>query len=239
MASFTANQQTGVNPIEIPQYPCNPADPVDLLVVQLVAAGTGTAGDVLEYMQNGLGIEYWSNPFSATLPAADSSNAGELTIARSIRRTAPRSGLTARGTGERQPHEARVHRGPNVQNSTYGTFPRTSAATPAAAGAAALVLESGLATTPAQLKTYLLDSAAVDRGTAGTDNTYGWGEGVLPAAPGTPSYPRPRGATPMRVSIRPLVPAMRLSQPHARRSARIPILLATLGQLAVSHGGNA
>ena len=65
------------------------------------------------------------------------------------------------------------------------------------------MLEAGLATTPAQLKTYLLNSAAVDRGTAGTDNTYGWGELVLPAAPGTPAYPRPRGATPMRVSFVP------------------------------------
>ena len=50
----------------------------------------------------------------------------------------------------------------------------TSAATPVVAG---------LAHTPAELKSYLLTQATVDRGAAGTDNTYGAGELILPDPP--------------------------------------------------------
>jgi hypothetical protein len=64
-----------------------------------------------------------------------------------------------------------------------GCFAGTSASTPATAGAAALVLGAGLASTPAQLRTYLLDNATVDRGAAGSDNVYGRGELILPAPP--------------------------------------------------------
>ena len=204
MASSTANQQTGANPIEITQYPCNNADPVDYLVIEKVADGSGTAGDVLEYMQNGLGVEYWQNPFSVGGPASDSASAGEVTVGA----IDPPNGTTIGAYSSIGPtNDLRtkpdVAAAANVQNHTSGSFAGTSAATPAAAGAAALVLQAGLATTPATLKTYLLNSATVDRGPAGTDNTYGRGEVVLPTPPAIPGYPRPRGATPMRV---PFVP---------------------------------
>jgi hypothetical protein len=80
----------------------------------------------------------------------------------------------------------------------YGVncFNGTSASTPVVAGAVALILDASLATTPAQVKTYLLNNATVDRGTPGTDNIYGKGELILPAPPGAPT-PTPTGtATP-------------------------------------------
>src|SRR3990172_13363685 len=42
-------------------------------------------------------------------------------------------------------------------------------------GAAALIIEAGLASTPAQVKAHLI-GATVDRGSAGPDNDYGAGE---------------------------------------------------------------
>jgi hypothetical protein len=72
---------------------------------------------------------------------------------------------------------------------TYGTFSGTSASTPTAAGAAALIIGAGVATTPAQVKTYLLTNAAVDRGAAGPDNDFGAGEIVLPQPPPTACGP--------------------------------------------------
>ena len=80
LASGTANQQTGAPPIEIPHYSCNPSDPTDTLIVQRVAPGTGSTGDVLEWEQNGLSVEYWQNPYSAGSPAADTASPGGLTV---------------------------------------------------------------------------------------------------------------------------------------------------------------
>src|SRR5205085_1048850 len=66
-------------------------------------------------------------------------------------------------------------------------FNGTSAAAPAAAGAAALVKSAGLAATPAQVRSWLMTNATVDRGVAGSDNVYGAGELILPAPPPPPA----------------------------------------------------
>ena len=81
-----------------------------------------------------------------------------------------------------------------------GCFDGTSAATPVAAGAGALVLQAGLASTPAQLKTYLMTNAVVDRGVAGADRVYGSGELILPAPGSKPTVPGNVTATPLSSS---------------------------------------
>jgi subtilisin family serine protease len=61
-----------------------------------------------------------------------------------------------------------------VSNYTYGSFFGTSAASPHAAGAAALLLSEDPTRTADELQS-LLEGTAIDMGTAGKDNTYGSG----------------------------------------------------------------
>lgn len=177
------DQQSGASPIELLNGPCTNTD---YAAVKLYNAGGGTAGDVLELQVNGTGVEYWSNPYSAAVPASDSASAGAL----SIGAVDPAAGTTIASYSSRGPtNDGRTK--PDISAAACVTsfsyspscFNGTSAASPVAAGAAALVLGAGLTPTPAALKTYLLTNAFVDRGTAGTDNTYGVGELVLPAPP--------------------------------------------------------
>jgi subtilisin family serine protease len=64
-----------------------------------------------------------------------------------------------------------------------GRFTGTSAATPVAAGAAALVLQATPTLAPSDLMDWLRTNAVQDRGAPGPDNLYGVGELVLPAPP--------------------------------------------------------
>ncbi len=190
LSSGTGNQTAGALPIEVVTGNCTNTD---YLGVHLASAGSGTAGDILEFGVNGTGLEHWSNPNSATVPAADTSNAGALAIGA----IDPATGVVIAPYSSWGPtNDARVK--PDISAAscvTSFTYPSpscfngTSAATPVAAGAAAIVRGSGLATTPAAMKTYLLANAFVDRGAAGTDNTYGVGELILPTPPGPNTAP--------------------------------------------------
>jgi uncharacterized repeat protein (TIGR01451 family) len=182
------NDQTmGAPPLEL-DIPCEGA--VSYLAINLYAPGNGTPGDVLEFMTNGGGLEYWQNPYSASGPASDTASPGAL----SLGAVDPPLGTSIAPYSSRGPTNDALYGGtarikPDVSAAagmasyTYGTFSGTSASTPTAAGAAALIIEAGVATTPAQVKTYLLNNAAVDRGAAGPDNDFGAGEIVLPQPP--------------------------------------------------------
>ena len=189
LSSGTSNQAAGALPIEIVTGSCTSTD---YLAVHLASAGSGTAGDVLEFQVNGTGLEHWSNPSSAAVPAADSSSAGALAIGA----IDPATGVVIAPYSSWGPtNDARIK--PDISAAscvtsfTYASscFNGTSAATPVAAGAAAIVRGSGLATTPAAIKTYLLTNAFVDRGAAGTDDLYGVGELQLPTPPGANTAP--------------------------------------------------
>jgi hypothetical protein len=157
---------------------------VDYLAIKLYAANGGTAGDVLEFMINGRGIEYWQNAYSAAAPLVDSASNGMIAVGA----IEPVNGTTIAGYSSWGPtNDGRIK--PDLSApSCFASFSYspdcfrgTSAATPAVAGAAALVIGAGIATTPAQLKSYLLNNATVDRGAAGPDTVYGQGELILPA----------------------------------------------------------
>ncbi len=63
----------------------------------------------------------------------------------------------------------------NNENFTYGRFPGTSSSSPCIAGAAALVWNAyAFSGTPETVRDYITDYA-VDMGTPGKDNIYGWG----------------------------------------------------------------
>jgi subtilisin family serine protease len=193
----SVNDQTaGAPPLEL-ELPCNSGGTgVDYLGVYLYDPGSGTAGDVLEFMTNGGGLEYWQNPYSASGPASDTASPGAL----SLGAVDPPLGTAIGYYSSRGPTNDALYGGtarikPDISAAagmlsyTYGTFPGTSASTPTTAGAAALIIEAGVATTPSQVKTYLLNNAVVDRGAAGPDNDFGAGEIVLPQPPPTACGP--------------------------------------------------
>jgi len=177
------DQTAGAPPLEL-DIPCR--SEWDYLAIHLWDAGNGTSGDVLEFMINGGGLEYWQNPYSASGPASDTASPGGLSIGAvdpplgtaiaSYSSQGPTNDGLYGGTDRIKPD---ISAAAGVASYTYGTFSGTSASTPATAGAAALIIEAGLASTPAEVKTYLLSNATVDRGTPGPDNVFGVGELLL------------------------------------------------------------
>jgi len=150
----------------------------------LGTAGNGTAGDILEIGTSWAPMEYWSSPYSATIPFADTASPGAV----SVGAIDPPTGILAGGYSSRGPtNDNRIKpdlsAASGIASFTFGTFSGTSASAPAAAGAAALIIQAGLAGTPAQVKSYLMTSATIDRGAVGADNIYGSGELILPNPP--------------------------------------------------------
>jgi len=184
-----SDQTAGADPIE---YVTCALNKVYYLAVHLFADGNGTAGDKLEFMTNGTGLEYWQNPFSAAAPGVDLNNAGAI----SVGAVDPWNGTTIASYSSQGPTndnriKPELSAASCVASLSYAPdcFNGTSAASPVAAGAAALVKGAGLANTPAQLRTWLLANAMTDRGAAGADNVFGNGELILPAPPGSPPPP--------------------------------------------------
>jgi subtilisin family serine protease len=182
------NQPAGMPPLEHVSskgLTCNGDSDTDYLAVKLYAAGAGTAGDILEFMTNGSFVQYWSNPYSATQPAADTASPGGLAVGA----VDPALGTSIASYSAQGPtNDGRVK--PDlaaascVRSFTYAPdcFSGTSAAAPVVAGAAALVIGAAPNWSPAEVKSYLLRST-VDRGAAGVDYAFGEGELRLATIP--------------------------------------------------------
>jgi hypothetical protein len=183
-----ADQTATALPIErLNHVPCSPNQTVHI-GIRLFDAGSGTAGDVIEAMVNGVGIERWQNPYSASGPMSDSDNPGMLTVGA----IDPPGGTTIAAYSSQGPtNDGRVKPDVSavacVHSTSYapGCFNGTSAATPVAAGAVALAIDGDRGATPAAVAEWIR-SNAVDRGAGGTDNVYGRGQVVLPVGSPAP-----------------------------------------------------
>jgi subtilisin family serine protease len=180
VASSTGTQSCSQDPVEVLSYTFPVSDSFSLRIRRTSADGLATfhlytfrhnlqyqtaAGSLLEPADSPdvvtAGAVWWGNPttiepFSSQGPTDD---------------------------GRTKPNVAAPD---GVANATYGSFFGTSAASPHAAAAAALVLGANPGWTPSQLQTYL-ESRAVDLGAPGADNVYGAGRLDL----GTPPAPSP------------------------------------------------
>ncbi|WP_421118542.1 S8 family serine peptidase [Aquihabitans daechungensis] len=198
ISGSTNRQGSGLAPIEANNnIGCGADNAVVYIGVWKFADGNGTAGDVLEFMVNGVGVERWQNPYSASGPMGDTANPGALTIG-AIDPAA--NGVIAGYSSQGPTNDARIKpdlSAPACVASTSYTpncFNGTSAATPVVAGAAALALSTGAAAGPAGVANYLRTSV-VDRGSSGNDNVYGKGElrlALPPPVSAPPPSPTPR-----------------------------------------------
>ncbi|MDW3213202.1 MAG: S8 family serine peptidase [Ilumatobacteraceae bacterium] len=176
-------QRFGDPPIEnFPTRRC-PA-PGTSLYLQLRWGGGGISGDVIEILDYGSGIATFTtaagsaavsvvdslNPGVVAVGAIDPSNGGEI---------AQYSSRGPSNDGRTLPDIAAPA---NFANTVQGRFVGTSAAAAAVAGAAALVIDAGLAADPTTTAD-LLRHFTIDRGATGPDTEYGHGEFRLPAPP--------------------------------------------------------
>lgn len=165
---------------------CDPTR-VNYLAIAVFDEGNGTAGDVMEVHLNSGILERWQNAYSVTQPAADSASPGMVTVGAVGADDNPFSTSLAFYSSRGPTNDGRLK--PDISAATCvstrvtgsGCFDGTSAATPVAAAIGALAIDAGLASTPAQVKQFLIDNA-VDRGTAGPDQGHGWGEIILPGS---------------------------------------------------------
>jgi len=159
------------------------------LAIHRYAANNGTTGDTLEIMAEA-DLETWSNPYSAGYPIVDSANPGVFGIG-----SVAADHTIAYYSSEGPTNDGRIKPDFTARSGVHTvglpTFNGTSASAPAAAGLAALVLGAGHASSPAELREWLTNHAAVDRGACGPDTVYGYGELVLPdpEAPADPADP--------------------------------------------------
>lgn len=185
--SVSADDQagSGVPPVET-ELACDPTR-LNFFKIAVFDEGNGTNGDVMEiHLNNGI-LERWQNSYSVTQPAADSASPGMVTVGAVGANDNPFSTSLAFYSSRGPTNDGRTK--PDISAATclstvaYGSecFNGTSAATPVAAAIGALAIDAGLASTPAEVKQFLIDNA-VDRGTAGPDQGHGWGEIILPGS---------------------------------------------------------
>ena len=192
--SSVDDQQAGADPIEntgdAVTLGCSGGGDADYMAIFVYDTGNGTGNDTLEFSVNNSSFEYWSNPYSANQPISDSFNPGVV----SVGAIDPAQGVTIAsysswGPTNDERTKPDLSAAACLDGYVYGVlnpycFNGTSSASPASVGAAALVLSAGLASTPAQLTSWIYTNAITDRGAGGTDTIYGRGELILPSPPG-------------------------------------------------------
>lgn len=176
-------QRSGARPIEqLPEYRC-PTEG-NSLYLELRWRGGDTAGDVIEILDYGEGMTmHTQSGYSAAVPVVDAKPAGVISVG-AIDPAA--SGTIAEYSSRGPTNDRRVAPGlvapSNLANSVRGRFAGTSAAAAVVTGGATLLLDATLAVDPTSLGN-LVRHLTIDRGPAGPDNLYGFGEFRLPDPP--------------------------------------------------------
>lgn len=226
----TFDQRGGEPPVEhILGTHCPLGGQALYLRVDLIAGDP--TGDILEILDYGGGMAaHTQAAYSASTSIVDSKDAAVVAVGAV---DPPGSGQVAGYSSQGPTNDGRL--APAVvapagfANTVLGTFAGTSAAAAVVSGGAALLLDAGSAQ-PGESLGQLIRNTTVDRGPAGPDSAYGYGEFHLPAPPvpageRPPSRFVPRGA-PVRIldtrTEAPIGPA--LGRMWAGEIRRLPIL---------------
>ncbi len=177
------DQQAGAPPIELDGIEGCERGPLTIRIKKW-AEGSGSAGDILELLMYSGDLEYSQSSNSAGGPIVDSKNRAVIAVGAI---DPPRAGSVAyyssqgpTNDGRRKPDLSAPSCFTSSIYSPFGScFNGTSAASPAAAGMAAVVASSGLTASPQGLAA-LMKHFVIDRGPAGPDSIYGTGEARLP-----------------------------------------------------------
>lgn len=208
---YDASQIGGAAPLEVEDWcivPDNLFEPFYGIVLMRMRRNTTTPvgnPDIVEIaLADGLTeLDYYSIGGSAGKPVVDSKNGGAVAVGA----VDPPAGTAIGAYSSQGPtNDGRIKpdmSAPAGFNSTsYGEpFSGTSAASPVAAGAAALLLGANLAT-PGGGVAALVKHFTTDLGTPGPDNTFGTGKLLLPFPPGAASAATPGKYVPLALPVR-------------------------------------
>jgi subtilisin family serine protease len=180
LVASSENWQTGMQPpTEAIYYPV-PATGTYYLVIKQYSATSDHRLELFSYNHNidpALASNSLSSPADATgVLAVAAIDYGNWT-------TGPQESFSSRGPTSDGRIKPEISGPDNVTSYTYsGSFLGTSAATPHVAGAAALILSSNR-TYPVSQLWNALTASAIDMGSSGQDNIYGYGRLNLPPVP--------------------------------------------------------
>lgn len=196
-------QAVGAPPIELLSGNRCPAAG-HTLYLEVRWRGGDITGDVLEILDHGNGFtQHTQAAYSAAVAIVDSDLAGVVSVGAI---DPPESESIATYSSQGPTNDGRIAphiTAPSGFDSTVygGRFSGTSAAAAVATGAAALLVDAGLAGDASSLGD-LLRHTTLDRGAAGPDNVFGHGSLQLPAPPPAPVQAAPSRYVPLAAPMR-------------------------------------
>ncbi len=228
LRTIDARQNQGAPPLEgTDEYTCGQTLTLRLRVV---AAGRDPSPDVVEVGMFAGDLEYSQAPYSAAKPVVDSRSPALVAVGAV---DPPASSNIASYSSQGPTNDGRTK--PDMvtpsgfRSSVYVStgFSGTSAASPSAAGMAALLYGRGLAGSGAPLAA-LTKHLVVDLGTPGTDNAFGSGRALLPAPPPATPDARPTTYSPLAVPQRLLDTRIGTATPNAPLGPHPPFTIIDL-----------